>query len=82
MIPVFLFITATIIATASAKTILFIKYIGEKKLGYWFFFPRYSVIPSSKATRKYKEQQNKFSAVLFIMLVVELILWLILKIYH
>lgn len=81
MIPVFLFITAVIIALAATKTILFIKNIGDKKLVNWFFFPRYSVIPSSKTTRKYKEQQNKFSVILFIMLLVELIVWFIFKIY-
>ncbi|HEY2727308.1 MAG TPA: hypothetical protein VGI61_09055 [Parafilimonas sp.] len=82
MISVFLSIAAIIIALAAAKTILFIKNIGDKKLVYWFFFPRYSVIPSSRATRKYKEQQNKFSAILFIMFLIELAGCFIFEMYH
>jgi len=87
MIPVFLltamiiFLSLTIVL-AAAKTILFIKNIGEKKLGWWFFFPRYIVIPSSKMGRKAKELQNKLSAVLFCMFLIEIILWLLLKVFN
>ena len=70
MIPVFLLIAMIIfllftIVLAAAKTVLFIKNIGEKRLAWWFFFPRYIVIPSSKMGRRAKEQQNKLSAILF-----------------
>ena len=87
MIPVFL-LTAMIafllltIVLATAKTILFIKNIGEKRLTWWFFFPRYIVIPSSKMGRKAKELQNKLSAILFFMLLIEILLWLLLRMFY
>lgn len=87
MIPVFL-LTAMIalllltIVLAAAKTVLFIKDIGEKRLGWWFFFPRYIVIPSSKTGRKAKELQNKLSAILFFMLLIEMALWLLLRVFN
>ena len=87
MIPVFL-LTAMIvfllltISIATTKTILFIKNIGDKKLAWWFFFPRYIVIPSSKTGRKAKELQNKLSAILFFMLLIEMGLWFILKVFY
>ena len=81
MIPVFLTIAAIIIALATAKTILFIKNIGDRKIAYWFFFPRYNVIPSSRVSRKSKELQNKLSKVIFSMLLLETLVWMLLKIY-
>lgn len=87
MIPVLLlaamiiFLLLTIVL-ATAKTILFIKTIGDKRLAWWFFFPRYIVIPSSKMGRKAKELQNKLSAILFLMFLIEIILWLLLKVFN
>jgi hypothetical protein len=87
MIPVFL-LTAMIIfllliiVLATAKTILFIRNIGDKRLGWWFFFPRYIVIPSSKMGRRAKELQNKLSAILFFMFLIEIILWLLLRVFY
>jgi hypothetical protein len=87
MTPVFL-LTARIvfllltISIATAKTILFIKNIGDKRLAWWFFFPRYIVIPSSKMGRKAKELQNKLSAILFFMLLIEMALSLLLRVFY
>lgn len=87
MIPVFLLILMIVvllltIVLATAKTVLFIKNIGEKRLAWWFFFPRYIVIPSSKMGRRAKELQNKLSAILFFMFLIETVLWLLLKMFY
>lgn len=87
MISVFLliamigFVLCTIVL-ATAKTILFVKYIGDKRFAYWFFFPRYIVIPSSKAGRKAKELQNKLSAILFFMILAEAAIWFLLRLFY
>ncbi len=87
MIPIFLLTSMIVfllltLALATAKTVLFVKNIGEKRLAWWFFFPRYIVIPSSKMGRRAKELQNKLSAILFFMFLIEMVLWLLLRIFY
>ncbi len=87
MIPIFLLTSMIVfllltLALATAKTVLFVKNIGEKRLAWWFFFPRYIVIPSSKMGRRAKELQNKLSAILFFMFLIEMVLWFLLRIFY
>jgi len=79
MVSLSVLIAIIFIAVAVTKTFLFQKSIGDKKFLNWFYFSRYSVIPSSKETRKSKEFQNKLSFILFAMILSELIICLVIK---
>jgi hypothetical protein len=71
----FLSLAVLIFIVILTKIILFPKSPGDKKWAYWFYFPKYNVIPSSRESKKAKKLQNKLSGILFILAFFEMLLW-------